>query len=139
MNPDLEQIKQALEQAMKQAFEERPKTFVAFLQVDVFHKKMNMSNDKYPKLSEYFDMYNPMFLSEETLETITDIVLEEAGFKWIPVSERLPEEGKMFYQVTLNRNGIIALGWIFFSGKTWVTTFEVLAWMPRPKPYDPKP
>lgn len=106
-----------------------------------------MSNDKYPKLSEYFvqnfDMYNPMFLSEETLETITDIVLEEAGFKWIPVSERLPEESN-YYTVTMKGNIIeYYIDVVYFNAKHNAWVYQeypdtVIAWMVL-KPYDPQP
>lgn len=58
-----------------------------------------------------------------------------AELRWIPVSERLPEQSGM-YLVTM-RTGKIAK--LFFDVKsgwiTWAEKQNVLAWMPLPKPY----
>ena len=60
--------------------------------------------------------------------------------KWIPVSERLPEDGK--YMVTIH--GYTWNGKTFTSvsvaeciGKLWVGNNGVIAWMPLPEPYKP--
>ena len=69
--------------------------------------------------------------------------------KWIPVSERLPEEddyksciecldGAVWY---FTENGTMGLGYYYKSVKEWSTTDDlktdgkVVAWMPLPEPY----
>ena len=68
---------------------------------------------------------------------------------WIPVSERLPEEGQDRYYpislVTLD-NGDVCLGVYRYDDKEWWTrmsvgehyytnTHKVIAWQPLPEPY----
>ena len=69
--------------------------------------------------------------------------------KWIPVSERLPEEddyksciecldGAVWY---FTKNGTMGFGYYYKSTKEWSTTDDlktdgkVIAWMPLPEPY----
>lgn len=96
-------------------------------------------------------------LSYDTNTTVpkTDIFVKIAGIKelpsvtpqqtrWIPVSERLPED-KTYVLTTIkvhNRIAHVRSGWyedgFFFNdnGDTWKTTdMEVKAWMPLPQPY----
>ena len=56
--------------------------------------------------------------------------------KWIPVSERLPEENGM-YLITkkYKRSGVVSVSLCTFWNGVWMTTDdEVFAWMPLPKP-----
>ena len=57
--------------------------------------------------------------------------------KWIPCSERLPDE-KGEYLLTLEmRDGTYECDMDKFNGKKWQYYHkgEVVAWMPLPKPY----
>lgn len=69
-------------------------------------------------------------------------VLEQAP-KWIPVSERLPEEGLTV--LILAENGQIEFGqrdenkweWLAESiADYWTEAEEVIAWQPLPEPYE---
>ena len=71
---------------------------------------------------------------------------------WIPVSERLPEDGRPVLIYAWNVHHVIARYDEFRTAdgykKTWVTSdawngnteikHEVIAWMPLPKPYEPQ-
>lgn len=94
------------------------------------------------KLFDYLHTELGCLPLETELQEIRDIVLEEEGLKWIPVSERLPDkEGK--YIVTDKYNDVV-VSELYSSGR-WVDNvegyYEVLpsAWMPLPEPYKPKP
>ena len=52
--------------------------------------------------------------------------------KWIPVSEKLPEEEYKIYIIT-TKNGL-ASARIFVNGSNYWKE-NVIAWMPLPKPY----
>lgn len=60
--------------------------------------------------------------------------------KWIPCSERLPEE-KGRYLITTKRFGDFVVDWnIFMIGtkiiqEGWLYSGDVIAWMPMPEPY----
>lgn len=54
---------------------------------------------------------------------------------WIPVTERLPEKGGLYFVTKENEYGrYVATEW-FYQDKTWSTGWKVVAWMPMPKPY----
>ena len=60
--------------------------------------------------------------------------------RWVPVTERLPEEGS--YLCTENHLGTIFIDVSYFDGKQWCLpngkphfVTEVIAWQPLPSPY----
>ena len=54
--------------------------------------------------------------------------------RWIPVTERLPEKGGLYFVTKENDYGsCVATEW--FYQNNWSTGWKVLAWMPLPKPY----
>ena len=82
-------------------------------------------------------------------EAIYEAPTIEPEPKWIPCSERLPEEddyksciecldGAVWY---FTENGTMGLGYYYKSTKEWSTTDDlktdgkVVAWMPLPEPY----
>jgi len=84
--------------------------------------------------------------AKEQIEALPSVQTEQ---RWIPVSERLPEEddyksciecldGAVWY---FTENGTMGLGYYYKSTKEWSTTDDlktdgkVVAWMPLPEPY----
>lgn len=60
--------------------------------------------------------------------------LEES--RWIPVTERLPEKGGLYFVTKENDYGkYVATEWFYQNG-TWSTGWKVIAWMELPKPYE---
>ena len=58
--------------------------------------------------------------------------------RWIPVSERLPEESD-FYLVTIADKYLTYVNTLFFMKSTpdmWEHDKRVIAWRPLPKPYE---
>ena len=83
------------------------------------------------------------------LHIMQDLPSAQPEQRWIPVSERLPEEddyksciecldGAVCY---FTENGTMGLGYYYESTKEWSTTDDletdgkVVAWMPLPEPY----
>ena len=59
--------------------------------------------------------------------------------EWIPVSERLPEEGKQV--LCCNRQGSVFTSAITYRNSNMVSFgqhCDVIAWMPLPQPYEPQ-
>lgn len=95
--------------------------------------------------SDNFTKTDPIIMM--TVATIANCIEEIVNLpsvkpepKWIPVSERLPEEGR--YLVTrydyVTKSSFIDILW--FKKNTWwnrqiTGNFSVVAWMPLPEPY----
>jgi len=95
--------------------------------------------------------YNPSYL--EALDmAITALEAEETWYvtheyppktRWIPVSERLPEESETRELLLCWDDGQIVVGGYIgnrtFVGQAWPEAAskatKVIAWMPKPKPY----
>ena len=58
--------------------------------------------------------------------------------EWIPVEVRLPEEGEV--HVTIMDDGIpkVKTDWYNENLKRWINYSDVIAWKPKPQPYNPK-
>lgn len=79
--------------------------------------------------------------SEEDLQKIVDEKVKELALtqRWIPVSERLPEDGtwNIFTngeQISVERYKADALDHFYPSGR-WFPLEDAIAWMPLPEPY----
>lgn len=92
------------------------------------------------KLYDYLKLEANWMPMESDESEITDIVLEKAGFKWIPTSERLPEISDVYIVTATNFDFVLVMA-VRFNNiyKDWDTLLNVIAWMPRPEPYEPKP
>ena len=84
-------------------------------------------------------------MAEIKIEKMAQIVAERAiqelrdnGIfvgRWIPVSERLPEDKQKVLVTTKNGNVQEILWNQWFQTQTQYPKIEVLAWMPLPEPY----
>ena len=76
----------------------------------------------------------------EAVEMAIEALKEQKTGKWIPCSERLPEEGNTTYLTTVDYGEFGGgVGQRFFYGKNigWEDD-AVVAWMPLPDPYGEK-
>lgn len=75
----------------------------------------------------------------EAVDLAVDALKEQIDRKWIPCSERLPEEDGRFLVFLPDRKGTFMCA-DFLSGKWYPDDYEctsnhVIAWMPLPEPY----
>ena len=92
-------------------------------------------------LRKWVDKYKPYIECEDAIEELPSVTSQEP--KWIPVSERLPEENKTVIAST--KYGVYSEArytkedgweWAYESGADyWVELEYVTAWMPLPESY----
>ena len=102
------------------------------------------TDELYGKLSKVYNLPN---LPDEATGIIGDLMLlvDEIEPQWIPVTERLPEEGRRVIVYDNERACIYIASYEadrYYSGSYWeddeglICDFEeISAWMPMPKPY----
>ena len=74
-------------------------------------------------------------------ERLTELEYKEAERRWIPISEKLPELDEEVIATTAWNDVTIAwrIGikeWFIHEGEINAETDDIIAWMPRPKPYE---
>lgn len=76
--------------------------------------------------------------SEQIAAWLEELAERREADRWIPVSERLPEEANQAYLTTVDYgNGVIASCQRFFFGEGIGWNDDcVIAWKPLPKPYE---
>ncbi len=98
------------------------------------------------------DMLNMWGLFTQFIKEMPPVKPQEQKTGWIPVSERLPEDGRPVLIYAWNVHHVIARYDEFRTAngykKTWVTAdawngnteinHEVIAWMPLPSPFEPQ-
>ena len=85
--------------------------------------------------AEHRDLWHYEQALSEIREMLEDApTIEER--KWIPCSERLPDEARTYYLVTLKDNQEVDIAYLTEYG-TWETfrNDDVTAWMPLPEPF----
>ena len=71
----------------------------------------------------------------QRITTALDEVMERLEqTRWIPVSERLPEESKR-YVVATKYNDVMT---DFYTGEGFLQGDDIIAWMPLPAPFEPQ-
>ena len=67
-------------------------------------------------------------------EAERDKILRNVKLDWIPVTERLPEKGGLYFVTKENDYGkYVATEWFYRNNNTWSTGWKVTAWMPMPE------
>lgn len=80
---------------------------------------------------DFRKVYEANMLAIKTLE-------EKEADRWIPVTERLPEEGNKAYLTTVDygNGGIASCQRFFYNDEIGWNDDCVIAWKPLPKPYE---
>lgn len=92
------------------------------------------------KLNPCTDMFKCLEMSEvkEDVEHLPSVKPQRPSKKWIPITERLPEDN-IHVLCQFNLNGMaecyLAHGVFHIVGGVVMSCNEVLAWMPLPEPY----
>jgi hypothetical protein len=72
----------------------------------------------------------------KTAEALEMAIKALEDSRWIPASERLPEEIGDYLVTKIDDENEKVIGLCYFSFWGWTTNKEVIAWMPLPKPYE---
>lgn len=85
-------------------------------------------------IKQYLEKTNTVLITKEAFECLKERVCE-----WIPVSERLPEDGTWAIftdgsSISVERYKADALDHFYPQGR-WFLFENTTAWMPLPKPY----
>lgn len=97
---------------------------------DVLNNKNPFDNNYY--LQDRYAIVKALRTILEYIENEETAIIEDASKKWIPTSERLPEETGV-YIITDERHRVFLDNFIKESGK-WYASCPV-AWQPFPTPY----
>lgn len=89
------------------------------------------------KLYEYLKFGFDVKVDSLELQEITDIVLEESGFKWIPISDRQPDEMRDVLLSTVEGEYSGYRCGVTYYSSDCIELEEVAAWMKLPDPYIP--
>lgn len=94
---------------------------------------MNKKEYKMPDGRTVLFMYDENGIGQITLEAM-DSIMSMIKEKWIPCSERMPEEEKCYLVTsTGTHNDIIDIA--YYSRDVWHKASRIKAWMPLPEPY----
>ena len=75
---------------------------------------------------------------EVALEELSDEPCEDAIRRWIPVSDRLPDNDDMMLVTCRTKKGVSSVNRAYYSRGSWHGSGSmsgVIAWMPMPEPY----
>lgn len=95
--------------------------------------KKYIDADEFKKENERLLHCDFPYLSEETLEELIDNMPAADIPRWIPVTERLPEESGE-YLVAIG--SMLYFSWFYKNDGVWsFMNADITAWMPLPEPY----
>lgn len=85
--------------------------------------------------SEDGEIYVAKINAEMNIQLLPSVSTEKTG-RWIPVSERLPEDDCKTYLVCTDDGYIATI--IYDRSMGWLLSANIVAWMPLPQPYEPQ-
>ena len=102
-----------------------------YIDADSLAKKIMRAWELWDKKGEdcfvFSDIVTPIMVNEPTAD-----VVEQT--RWIPVSERLPEEDGCYLVTTTGTNNDI-IDIAYYTDGIWHKASRIKAWMPLPEPY----
>ena len=94
--------------------------------------------DRAISLNDVLDVMHEMWGdSGELLDAIKELPPVIPKPKWIPVSERLPEEDGCYLVTTTGTNNSI-IDIAYYTEGIWHKASKIKAWMPLPTQYEPQ-